>query len=1376
MPDSCPMGLQTSVLHRTINCHLKGGCGDETQLGHFFDCIHFGGQTSMCCPNKAYTCMQPKMPGNGVGHFMRYFYDASADTCRSFVFRGGNMVNTNVFQTKTDCEAYCRNDCPVGLMEKGKNDGPIYCDTDEDCGEKFGCTKRDINDRGVCCPLPSWICSPDGGRDYNPGERSRLEEYDVGVAPKHVTAVFYPVIRYYYSASENRCKAFMYQGEGGNFNHFETLEHCLQFCSPVTCGNGDRALVLEGRTVSCSVDEPCVAGFQCRHGVCCPLKADFCLAGYEVHFEIDDEGITRGRPLNCNHDADCPVPYVCQLTNRIMRTSSRGYCCRRIDFRESRKQNKQPNSPKTSSRPPTTTSVATTQIPTITTTIPAPTQPTESSVTMTVTGSSQSMLTCPGGRLPLIDNMGRSKECRINDDIEAMFAGCAGATDYQCAFLNVNSTIGICCQRLKYEQNRCTSGTKPLIDFETTLVRPCSPLKYDSCPGEDSLCVFDELFGDYHCCHPLGNLPIMTEPTRTVSTTTPSTTTVAATTTTTTTSAPRTMLSTRRIHQTPTTSITIERLRTTTTPRFPPENQAGCLLGQDPFQDPLGNQSLECNPNIVGTCPPGFSCHKSHSRSVHICCGVTSVCPRNSAAFINPVSQSPIACSLATGCPAGFFCFKSPYLDSGSSGICCSEDPVASLCDHGLSLRNREGKAVRCSSSTTCPRGYNCLNRFNMSICCPSSENICSQPLHTGLTCEESPPQAVYYFDVQSKGCQQFQFSGCSGNDNRFESLTSCQNYCKLLAVCSVGAPLIQLNGELASCTEEISCLAGYTCVFTTEGNYCCPKPEMTCSLPRDPGAQCSPSDSVHSQTALLWHFSTTETTCVPFEYRGCGGNFNRFTSQQHCSMSCLHALCSNGHPKMKNGRLVRCDPNNPCDGGYLCVTPKFGLPNISICCPRTEMICLQPEEKASECSIAQFRYRFDSVQERCVRFVYSGCAGSANSFGSLEECKNACQTDSSVCPKGSELYVMPDSKRAMTCSPQDPGCPKGYRCSATADGFLHFCCSEPRCPSGKMPMVSANGTGVICHIGHFGLFDECPDDYSCQQTSSGRFMCCPKAKADEACPYPSRPYLHTPNSLPMVCNEGYGTCPFGYKCNFNKAFREHFCCSDLVSREATNRNSIDNVYSRDLCDDGSDPITDDYGVVRICNPHLRFSCPDNFGCQFNGAVGRYHCCKIVSTENNPQSDAAASSASASALFFDTKEACPGGLSVKVHPKTGQPIVCQPEVPQYCPLFSRCEYSAAYWQFICCTSAEKVIEPFAEAVKENRPPIPSTGVGYHPGEAGCLADEQCHTTFSGAFCHDWVCRCPNGMKILDKTCVSACPQEYEDRDGLCAARIIFSQS
>jgi hypothetical protein len=86
---------------------------------------------------------------------------------------------------------------------------------------------------------------------------------------------------------EHRCKAFLYQGEGGNFNQFLSVEQCHQFCSPgfqrhvpsketcpsfsVTC-NGARARTKDDKVMTCNVDSDCGGGFSCTFGICCPLQ------------------------------------------------------------------------------------------------------------------------------------------------------------------------------------------------------------------------------------------------------------------------------------------------------------------------------------------------------------------------------------------------------------------------------------------------------------------------------------------------------------------------------------------------------------------------------------------------------------------------------------------------------------------------------------------------------------------------------------------------------------------------------------------------------------------------------------------------------------------------------------------------------------------------------------------------------------------------------------------------------------------------------------------------------------------------------------------------------------------------------------------------
>lgn len=41
------------------------------------------------------------------------------------------------------------------------------------------------------------------------------------------------------------------------------------------------------------------------------------------------------------------------------------------------------------------------------------------------------------------------------------------------------------------------------------------------------------------------------------------------------------------------------------------------------------------------------------------------------------------------------------------------------MCDHGRAFTTLEGRPYICSKNDTCPKGYNCIPRGNVSICCP---------------------------------------------------------------------------------------------------------------------------------------------------------------------------------------------------------------------------------------------------------------------------------------------------------------------------------------------------------------------------------------------------------------------------------------------------------------------------------------------------------------------------------------------------------------------------------------------------------------------------------------------------------------------------------
>uniref|UniRef100_A0A0N4ZAS2 Kunitz/Bovine pancreatic trypsin inhibitor domain protein n=1 Tax=Parastrongyloides trichosuri TaxID=131310 RepID=A0A0N4ZAS2_PARTI len=1467
IPGECPLGYKPKKLKDDSNCLYKGGCGDVTFLGHLYDCISGDNMNPICCPNKVHTCMQPVMQGNGI--------------CMSFVYKGGDMVNSNVFYTRSDCETYCQSSCPRGFEEIDGNNMPKMCNKDSECKENYSCHKTDINDYGICCPSVPYICSPYGGREYT-NIAHRTEEYDAGGIASYEINTFYPAFRYYYSVKEKRCKSFLYQGEGGNLNQFMTIDHCQRFCSPLIC-DGENALTHNNKIVSCSLENPCKNDFICKSKLCCPMKKKVCKnSNYEplLKNESDSNG-GNSMPVRCLNDDNCPTSYACHTTNYIGKTNNYGHCCREIKHNKSKisninsylkeieKNDKMKQAKFTTLKPQITTKTLPSEYPTL---IPMTTKNLLKSKNdknaSVVTSPLYENISCPANRVPLLDKNGKAVLCTIEDDLNSIktHKSCGGSTLHSCAFKNVNSDIGLCCTNIDYSNHRCPNGMRPYIsstqvdETNDNILTPyrCSPLIENFCSTINNssdnktsthkpVCIFDEIYGNYHCCEPFENLPII------ITKSLPSTNKKFSFEN----WSKMSGLSNVNKNEEPSFISSIENTKdveeilptipsiTTTTESLEAmmiknENEDGCRNNEKPFLDILKkNEILFCNINVINTCPPGFYCYESKSKKRSQCCGVPSKCPPNSGALISPVTNDTVKCNSLKGCPNSFFCFKKyDNITSNSivsndnkesiddNGICCSEDPIISLCDHGIALKNFQGQGIKCDNND-CPKGYFCQHRFNISMCCPTVESVCLLPLNKGLPCDVAPPSQQYYFDIETKSCKQFTFTGCSGNNNKFESKNSCNKFCKIAASCPVGFPLIDLIGEIKTCSDDDPCLSGYDCITTLQGNYCCPREDMTCSLPVDHGTNCDGSKDFENgnEPILLWYYSIVEMTCLPFEYRGCGGNFNRFVSQQHCMNSCLPNLCLAGQPQIEHGQLIRCNNKVKCDKDYVCVESNFGSANQNVCCPRPEKLCLYKETDPQKMISLHYRYKFDETLDKCVSVLINDTHSIENTFVTKNKCESFCISNEEMCLKGSFPYRDSITSLPLSCSIIQNNCPNDFSCYIRKSGTneynntIGFCCSEPAlCYNGRKPLMNTinNDKDVISCTFTSENKHNCPTQYSCQLLTDGKYGCCRDSDIFEPCPYPSRPLIQSNlnGDVTVTCNEKYGinSCPFGYVCKQNMEYNEHYCCSDISNTDSENsfpflnsqmekvdkkssvepkyiaRNSklevltngilgissemanmeIEDKYFKNSitgnCKDGTEPLIEDHDV-RICNPYIYLSCPVEYHCEYNENMGRYQCCeKTIPTIDSID-------LFNNMLNNDEIAYCPVGMSLVSKSGNGDPMTCTSSPIDSCPQNSRCVYSSYYWQNVCCTTDSI---PFNSAQDFEEQAKLFLLKSFQPGEVGCQRDTQCQSIYSGAKCYDWICYCPKGQYIFEKSCVDKCPSGYEDREGFCAK--MFNQT
>ncbi|TKR89373.1 hypothetical protein L596_013487 [Steinernema carpocapsae] len=126
-----------------------------------------------------------------------------------------------------------------------------------------------------------------------------------------------------------------------------------------------------------------------------------------------------------------------------------------------------------------------------------------------------------------------------------------------------------------------------------------------------------------------------------------------------------------------------------------------------------------------------------------------------------------------------------------------------------------------------------------------------------------------FYYEVASGTCEQFEYTGCGGNSNRFGSKDECANLC----LRSAAQPRI---GQGA----------------VPEQHQDGPKSSAVCDEAKETGP-CS-------EFTTKWFFNKADGTCNRFHYGGCQGTGNRFDSEQECKSTCADHLDTCTLPKVK--------------------------------------------------------------------------------------------------------------------------------------------------------------------------------------------------------------------------------------------------------------------------------------------------------------------------------------------------------------------------------------------------------------------------------------------------------------------------------------------
>ncbi|CAI4231917.1 unnamed protein product [Auanema sp. JU1783] len=752
-------------------------------------------------------------------------------------------------------------------------------------------------------------------------------------------------------------------------------------------------------------------------------------------------------------------------------------------------------------------------------------------------------------------------------------------------------------------------------------------------------------------------------------------------------------------------------------------------------------QDIGQSPHIGCTssnpCPEPYNCLEVASQS--LCCpSRKNICSDSGARFKDPRRNVPYDAGLRfdqlTGEEANFAMgISTRYYYNPTDGQChpftyngflgnfnnfhnqadCQIFCARLQCTHGNPLTNGNGSPQRCQRDVDCPSTHTCATEHG--VCCPSSQTLCTEPLRIG-DCKQSVRQ--FWYNAETRTCEAFQYTGCQGNNNRFNTLNECQSFCKNINAepkCLQGKAYVDFSGKYMQCGESLGgngCPANYECHFDGLVHGCCPSKAYTCSLQMNKGIACG------SGSSYRYYYNNQLKECQSYLFLGCDGNSNNFPTVEKCQSYCEIAVCPNGgSPLRTNSKIRTCSNTEPCPHGYECSMVEANGITQRRCCPTKVAICSKPPQMGMlpKCSsgTGQTRFYFNMALQTCSSYTSNGCDTSLNSFASKGECEDFCQ--SAGCVPGDSVYKDPNSNKPFLCNTAlQNNCPSNYACTLNALTQEHVCCGSDSmgvCPSGEKAFIdSRTNTPRQCAMAADG---KCPSGYLCRfsQTNHKYYCCgnvkgafCPAGRAlfrfpttqlpsqchisasgntcppgfaclsdvpnafqgyccstNPICPGSSTFHLDEKTMMPTSCSaEGFAFCPQGFTCQQQPEGNAYYCCSGQ-EKEGVN--------------DGCPPMQYAYifeGTVKGCDPFNadELQCPTDYTCQWSLKNQKYQCCGTRPIRQ------------VKPTHID--DGCPAKQFAMLDRRSGKPRICTAGETKNCPIGFFCQFSARKNQFQCC--------------------------------------------------------------------------------------------
>lgn len=257
---------------------------------------------------------------------------------------------------------------------------------------------------------------------------------------------------------------------------------------------------------------------------------------------------------------------------------------------------------------------------------------------------------------------------------------------------------------------------------------------------------------------------------------------------------------------------------------------------------------------------------------------------------------------------------------------------------------------------------------------CGDSQDLCNLPVVQGPC---SGQFLQFYYDKNTDSCVAFDYSGCSGNGNRFDTVGQCEQRCKktggddVLHGGVIGGAVEEDDDERRRYDEEIERRRvdeerrriederrradEERRRYDEEIARRAQEEDMRRPMSQDDICLLAVDQGPCRAAVSSFYFDAGVGKCTEFLYGGCGGNANRFESEEMCERQC---------------------------GEFR---------GVDVCSQTVD-----PGPCSSDGQKSQ-KWWFNSNEQACSLFVYSGCGGNGNRFSSRDECESICHSRSEI-------------------------------------------------------------------------------------------------------------------------------------------------------------------------------------------------------------------------------------------------------------------------------------------------------------------------------------------------------------------------------------------